>query len=75
MQLQGGVTQGPLKHTPLWQSVPAAHALPSTHRWQLLDPPQSVSVSFWFFTVSGQLGAWQVQGGARQLLFTPQTPL
>jgi hypothetical protein len=44
-------------HTPLVQSVPAAHTRLVAHRGQLFDPPQSTSVSFWFFTLSGQLGA------------------
>jgi hypothetical protein len=65
----------PTPHTLFAQSVPTAHFKRFAQRMQLFDPPQSVSVSFWFFTVSGQLGAWHVHGGAGQLLFTPQTPL
>jgi hypothetical protein len=38
-------------------------------------PPQSTSDSFWFLTVSLQLGAWQVQGGTGQMLLTPHTAL
>src|SRR5262249_8087474 len=57
------------------QSVNAAQLIPSAHRGQLLNPPQSTPVSFWFLTVSLQGGARQVQGGDAQLLFKPHTPL
>jgi hypothetical protein len=46
---------GEPEHTPLWQSAATVHVLPSAHLPQL--PPQSVSVSLPFFTVSEHVGA------------------
>jgi hypothetical protein len=54
--------------------VPVEHFAPTAHLAGQL-PPQSVSVSVPFFTVSLQVGAWQVQGGDGHTLFGPQTPL
>jgi hypothetical protein len=45
--------------TPLAQSVAIAHAFVSEHSGQE-PPPQSTSVSAPFFTMSWQLGAWQM---------------
>ena len=44
-------------HTLLWQSVDAEHALVSAHGEQL--PPQSMSVSVPFLTVSAHVAAAQ----------------
>jgi hypothetical protein len=49
-------TFGDPVHTPLTQSVPSAQNLPLTQS-ALQLPPQSVSVSVPFFTLSVQLGA------------------
>jgi hypothetical protein len=70
---QAGARQMPPAHTLLAQSVPTAHAPPLPHRGQLFAPPQSTSVSFWFFTVSGglQLGAWHVRPGPGTAAHTP----
>jgi hypothetical protein len=51
-----GVQQNPVVHEPLVQSAPTRH-LPWTHFAQL--PPQSVSVSEPFWTVSEHDGTWQ----------------
>jgi hypothetical protein len=53
------------EHTELWQSVLAMHVLPATHLPQLA-PPQSVSVSLPFFTLSEQLAAWHLSGEPEQ---------
>jgi hypothetical protein len=57
------------------QSEPSAQALLYAQRGQLFDPPQSVSVSFWFFTVSEQVGGWQMHGGVGHAFITPHAPL
>jgi hypothetical protein len=56
---------GEPEQTPLWQSLPAAHVLPSTHLPQDA-PPQSVSVSLPFFTPSEQLDDWHLSGEPEQ---------
>src|SRR5260221_14223490 len=51
--VQVGVRQMLPTHTPLEQSAPAMHALPSMHFLAGAQmPPQSLSVSVWFFTPS-----------------------
>jgi hypothetical protein len=46
-----------LLHRRLTQSPSIRQALVSAHRVAQFGPPQSTSVSLWFFTESGQLGA------------------
>ena len=46
--------------TPNKQSLPAVHALLMSHLGQVVDPPQSVSLSPPFFTTSVQVAALQV---------------
>src|SRR5262245_11181421 len=48
----------PLRHTPLWQSLPTKHPARSAHLPH--EPPQSVSVSLPFRTRSLQVGAWHL---------------
>jgi hypothetical protein len=50
-----------LVQTPLRQSVSPEQSLPAAHAEQTA-PPQSTSVSSWFFTLSSQAAAWQVLG-------------
>jgi hypothetical protein len=57
-----------LVHTPLWQSLPAEHVLPAAHLPQEA-PPQSMSVSVPFLTVSPHVGTWHFFG------LPEQTPL
>jgi hypothetical protein len=47
-------------HTLLWQSVVSVHVLPVAHREQAVAPPQSVSLSPPFLTVSLHAAAWQM---------------
>src|SRR6476659_8544236 len=47
----------PSMQLPLTQSVPAMQVLPLTHLGQV-GPPQSMSVSLPFLTVSVQVGGW-----------------
>jgi hypothetical protein len=55
--LQVGVVQRLLVlQSVLVQSVPAVQVLPGPQRLQLVAPPQSMSDSAWFLTVSVQLG-------------------
>src|SRR3954454_8450012 len=51
-----GSTQTPAVHTPVTQSVPLPHFLPSAHFGQF-GPPQSTSVSCPFWTPSEQVAA------------------
>ena len=46
--------------TPFWQSAPAEQLLPAAHRPQVVEPPQSLSVSPPFFALSEQVAAWQM---------------
>jgi len=58
VSLQVGVRQVPPVQTPLEQSLDNMHALPSTHFFVgAHPPPQSVSVSVWFFTPSAHVAA------------------
>jgi hypothetical protein len=50
------VVQRPALQSVLVQSVPAVHVLPGPQRLHVVEPPQSVSDSAWFFTKSVQLG-------------------
>jgi hypothetical protein len=56
--------QRPWSQRPPVQSVFAAHILVSAH-FVHADPPQSVSVSPWFFTMSVQVGAEQMPPNRR----------
>jgi hypothetical protein len=48
-------------HTAFAQSPGPVHALPSAHFFPgAHEPPQSTSVSFWFFTPSEQVAVWHV---------------
>jgi hypothetical protein len=60
-----GTWQTPPVQTPLVQSEATMHALPSAHFFPCptqMVPPQSVSVSPWFFTMSVHVGAWHLSG-------------
>jgi hypothetical protein len=55
--------------TPLWQSVVAEQILPGAHVFAGAHvPPQSTSVSAWFFTESLHVGVWQLGGVPVQTL-------
>jgi hypothetical protein len=74
--------------TPLAQSLAAMHALPSAHFLLCatqMAPPQSTSVSPWFFTVSEQVAVAHASGAPEhtrlwqsvvtaQVLPAPQAP-
>jgi hypothetical protein len=47
------------EQTKLAQSLAPEHVLPAAHDGHAA-PPQSMSVSSWFFTTSEQLGIWQI---------------
>jgi len=55
------------------QSVPMLQILPGPHFGHALDPPQSMSVSVWFFNPSEQVCGWHFNGKPlqRALLQSP----
>jgi hypothetical protein len=55
-----GAAHCPALHTPLVQSVGALQVAAVPQRGQAVAPPQSLSDSPWFCTLSLQVGAWQV---------------
>jgi hypothetical protein len=62
--VQAGVAHFDEVQTPLWQSLPLAHAFASAQAvahvaFEERTPPQSTSVSVPFLTPSGHLAAWQ----------------
>ena len=65
---QPTVPQNPIVHMPVAQSVGAAQTLKSGQRAQVVAPPQSMSVSPWFWMPSLQLAA-------AHRLPAPQTPV
>jgi hypothetical protein len=51
------IWQIPLSHTPVVQSEASVQVRPGPQRGQLVNPPQSMSLSPWFLTTSSQVGS------------------